>query len=72
MMAAIADWNPEREALFYVIDREVGGVVAKYKVRAPSKRHVDDELIFIHSEIRPILISVSIPSMLTMKEMTSS
>ena len=31
-MAAIADWDPKREALFYVIDREAGGVVAKYRV----------------------------------------
>jgi hypothetical protein len=35
IMAAIADWDPQREALFYVIDREAGGVVAKYKVRLP-------------------------------------
>ena len=32
IMAAMADWDPEREALFYVIDKEAGGVVAKYKV----------------------------------------
>ena len=36
-MAAIADWDPKREALFYVIDREAGGVVAKYKVRTLIK-----------------------------------
>ena len=37
IMAAIADWDPKREALFYVIDREAGGVVAKYKVRTLIK-----------------------------------
>lgn len=71
-MAAIADWNPEREALFYVIDREAGGVVAKYKVCSLIKKYVDGQLICMHSEIRLTLTSVSIPSMLTMKEMTSS
>jgi hypothetical protein len=25
-------WNPDRPAFFYVIDRQKGGVVAKYKV----------------------------------------
>jgi len=37
-MDAIADWDPKREALFYVIDRETGGVVAKYKVFSLPKR----------------------------------
>ena len=35
-MDAMADWDPKREALFYVIDKEAGGIVAKYKVRFPS------------------------------------
>jgi len=30
-MDSVADWDPKREALFYVIDRGAGGVVAKYK-----------------------------------------
>lgn len=30
-MSAIGDWDPKREALFYVIDREAGDIVAKYK-----------------------------------------
>lgn len=38
LMDAIADWDPKREALFYVIDREAGGIVAKYKVRLSSRR----------------------------------
>lgn len=37
-MSAISGWDPKRDALFYVIDREVGDIVAKYKVRFPSKR----------------------------------
>jgi len=37
-MDGIADWNPKREALFYVIDRETGGIVAKYKVLFLSRR----------------------------------
>lgn len=38
-MAAIADWDPNREALFHVIDREAGGVVAKYKVCSPPHQN---------------------------------
>ena len=33
LLAAISNWDPKREALFYVIDREAGGIVARYKVR---------------------------------------
>jgi len=37
-MDAMADWDPKREALSYVIDKEARGIVAKYKVRFPSNR----------------------------------
>jgi len=37
-MDAMADWDPKREALFYVIDKKAGGIVAKFKVRFPSNR----------------------------------
>jgi len=46
-MDAIADWDPKREALFYVIDREAGDIVAKYKVRFFIKTRPDDQLIRI-------------------------
>ena len=71
VMDAIADWDPKREALFYVIDREAGDIVAKYKVRFSSKR-VQTTATDSHSAIRPTLISVSTPLMLTTKGMTSS
>ena len=32
---AIDKWNPNRPALFYVIDRNGGGLVSKFKVSAP-------------------------------------
>ena len=35
-MDAMADWDPKREAPFYVIDKEVGGIAAKCNVRFPS------------------------------------
>ena len=31
---AIDKWNPNRPALFYVIDRNGGGLVSKFKVRS--------------------------------------
>jgi torulene dioxygenase len=47
-MAAITDWDPEREALFYVIDREAGGIIARYKVRPPLHQSIgDDQLMLV-------------------------
>ena len=34
---AIKDWNPDRPALFYVIDRNGGGIISKFKVRTRSR-----------------------------------
>jgi len=69
VMDAMADWDPEREALFYVIDKEAGGIVAKYKVCFPSIvcRWPAD----LYPAIRPTLTFASTPSMLTMRGMTS-
>ena len=38
VMDAMADWDPKRDALFYVIDKEAGGIVARYKVCFLSNR----------------------------------
>jgi hypothetical protein len=70
-MDGIGDWDPKREALFYVIDREAGGVVAKYKVRF-SQKHLCRQPTDLYSAVRLTLTSASIPSMLMMKGMTSS